>query len=548
MISKLTNDELDLIEKYRDLYAHSGYDVMSSPAPIEKILEPWSQKKQKLYKLLGENLIIKRPISWKTDVFELRNKIRDFSEGLRSSLVFQRLLTAIKSFNHIYWEQGDWIAADFIHKLTNCYELEHNEFQIYGDHGKFTYDCPNDKKITIPEKGKPMKMLQKLVKAFIFDEELLKEFEDLRIQHSMLFNQKKLEGELCISIHPLDYMTMSDNDCNWHTCMSWTNWDGGEYKQGTVEMMNSPNVVVAYLESDDHQFDFAYNSYEPYFWNNKKWRQLFIVEDDFILSVKPYPYENCFLTKEVIKVLRDELGWDSKVHKFEPYKFQTIEGRKIKLRPETGAMYNDFDRCDHFICVNPEAPKELDKIVEYSGPSECMFCGETNDDWHHERLLGCQKCLDVLICQCGEIISEDNAHWVGDRCFCEECFCECTEEDDITGETVLSDDCHIIKLSQSNDCYEDCGNIRSITTAVPLNKLKELYFTDVHIEEGFWDNFHYVYPKDLTKAGYKLFGFDDEEHSLFSEYMSDDKNTGQSFVAIPLGNYTMHSLDDELPF
>ena len=56
-----------------------------------------------------------------------------------------------------------------------------------------------------------------------------------------------------------------------------------------------------------------------------------------------------------------------------------------------------------------------------------------------------------------------------------------------------------------------------------------------------------MYPKDLTKAGYKLFGFD-EEHFLFSEYMSDNKNTGQSFVAIPLGNYTMHSLDCELPF
>ena len=38
---------------------------------------------------------------------------------------------------------------------------------------------------------------------------------------------------------------MSDNNSGWESCMSWRN--NGCYRRGTVEMMNSPYVIVAYL-------------------------------------------------------------------------------------------------------------------------------------------------------------------------------------------------------------------------------------------------------------------------------------------------------------
>ena len=77
-------------------------------------------------------------------------------------------------------------------------------------------------------------------------------FEQMRIKHSQILNKKRLKGTLCLSIHPLDYITISDNNCDWDSCMTWTGDDcPGEYRLGTLEMMNSPSVVVAYLDSKE---------------------------------------------------------------------------------------------------------------------------------------------------------------------------------------------------------------------------------------------------------------------------------------------------------
>ena len=75
----------------------------------------------------------------------------------------------------------------------------------------------------------------------------LEEFEDFRIKHSRILSEKEFIGRLSLSIHPLDFMTMSDNDSDWSSCMSWRTC--GSYRRGTVEMMNSPCVVVAYLSA-----------------------------------------------------------------------------------------------------------------------------------------------------------------------------------------------------------------------------------------------------------------------------------------------------------
>ena len=42
---------------------------------------------------------------------------------------------------------------------------------------------------------------------------------------------------------------MSDNDYGWDSCMGWMN--EGEYRLGTVEMMNSPCIVVAYIDGEE---------------------------------------------------------------------------------------------------------------------------------------------------------------------------------------------------------------------------------------------------------------------------------------------------------
>jgi hypothetical protein len=118
--------------------------------------------------------------------------------------------------------------------------------RLYNDKESLSFVSPKDgSKVTITLGMKFMKALGKVVEAYNLDQEM---FEEFRIAHSQILNDKKLSGRLCLSIHPLDYMTMSDNESDWGSCMSWR--EGGCYRRGTVEMMTSPVVVVAYLKSE----------------------------------------------------------------------------------------------------------------------------------------------------------------------------------------------------------------------------------------------------------------------------------------------------------
>ena len=285
------------------------------------------------------------------------------------------------------------------------------------DGRSFEIEQANGKFFRINNGCKTSKTLGKL--AAIFN---LPGWEDFRICHSLILNQKGLGGTLTISIHPLDYMTMSDNSYDWESCMSWAN-EGG-YRQGTVEMMNSPSVIVAYLSGE-----------EPYRiagrdWNSKKWRQLFVVDERLIVGVKDYPYHNENLGMEVMKWLRElaekNLGWTY----LETEKY-TVDSKKLHVGylPEeyqdfyldfnTQAMYNDFGCLDyHWLMISDNLTTDdfgshyrrsesKYLYIPYSGRSQCMICGSTDVDFEDESCLACEECQDRQRCDCcGEIAGE----------------------------------------------------------------------------------------------------------------------------------------------
>jgi hypothetical protein len=101
--------------------------------------------------------------------------------------------------------------------------------------------------------------------------------------------------------------------------MSWV--EHGCYRHGTVEMMNSPCVLVAYLASDNSTYYIGVGKE----WNNKKYRQLVIVDPAFITTVRPYPNENTALDEAIISWIQElmiknidsNLIW-SKAYSYDP--------------------------------------------------------------------------------------------------------------------------------------------------------------------------------------------------------------------------------------
>jgi hypothetical protein len=326
---------------------------------------------------------------------------------------------------------------DVSYLKDNRYKGKPFEVSLNGKTFKADYDC------------KVMKVLNHLAKHFGLE----KSFEEFRIAHSQILNQKILKGTLCLSIHPFDYMTMSDNGYDWDSCMSWEN--DGCYRTGTVEMMNSPYMVVAYLRGN-----------EPFrVWNwewsgNKKWRELYVVHPHAICNIKPYPYMNETISDMVLEWLRElaanNLDWDVS---YDPMVFNTgcnfayHDNRYYNFCFDTYRMYNDFDTgsTKHKIII-PQFPARLNcrdiwrETIDISGDNICVCCGERwwPDEGHENQVL-CPSCDPGPRCSsCGYENDEDDMYYVEGDFLCSECYY------DLAGRCRVTDDCfyndNLVKL------------------------------------------------------------------------------------------------------
>lgn len=398
LFNKLNVEDRKLIDTYISLYGSSENSSTEPTAPLEYRLRFWNKNKRDLFKMFGENFILSKKV-------ELIAEEDDLIEAMKKTL--KRQYYYIEKYERFVASLylGNFITSDqetFLFSLTNPTVLVKNIYN--GDSFSFSY---KDKKIQVQKGMKAIKLMQKVIS--LSDEDYYKDlFENFKLDHSLCLNQKKLEGTLCLSIHPLDYMTMSDNNSSWQSCMNWR--EVGEYRQGTVEMMNSPYVVVVYLKSNkDFYFDEDNNQL---FWNNKKWRELFIVTDKIISEVKPYPYVNKTLTKYVLDWLKELKGNNLYRENYSNITYgYTDEETDSDIEFETKLMYNDFQDGYRYLAYLSSNNDLLGNIeICYSGETECLCCGELCNDRGSifcEDIF-CHKCNDRWQCpDCGTWLSPD---------------------------------------------------------------------------------------------------------------------------------------------
>ena len=447
LIDKLSTEELDMMDNYRkaNVWNYEAYSRSNEYAPMKSILNEWAMRKSEyLEKLFDGNLILSKRVAYTKSYEELQDELSDmmqeyasYGRAGRNGWEFTKAWNEYMYRNHRFFtdEQNEGL-----HRLMSDDCLISN---IY-DGSSFEIETPSGKPFKVNRNCKTSKALGKL--ATIFD---LPGFEDFRICHSQILNQKDLGGVLTISIHPLDYMTMSDNSYEWESCMSWER--EGSYRQGTVEMMNSRSVIVAYLAGEE-TFHVGEGD-----WNSKKWRQLFVVDHNIIAGVKDYPYHNANLGFEVVRWLKDlvaeKLNWhyeDIQAFDFNSGKihldYLPDEKNNFNLDFYTNNMYNDFGCLDsHWICISNDIDPEEIKTsgeaewrrawlpIDYSGCSQCMVCGELDPELEDESCLACENCQDRRRCDCCGEVSEEVWEVDGIR-LCPYCWDNRTHECSACGE------------------------------------------------------------------------------------------------------------------
>ena len=446
---------------------------------MDYILRVWEKNKDEyLYKLFGEELILKKNVTFKKGNDNLVKEIVDF-------VFYHKFLRSIRNYALENKEYKNLLLL-----ANSSTDLALN---IYGG-TEFTIKTPKGKEIKVRHGCKLVRMLGKIADEFGFEE-----FEDFRIAHSQILNQKELSGELCISIHPMDYLTMSDNDCGWDSCMSWT--DHGDYRRGTVEMMNSPMVVVAYLTSDS-----PYLITNEKTWNNKKWRELFIVNEDLITHIKGYPYQSEDLNTATLNWLRElaqkNLGWEFKeeINMISQGCHSIINGKDHRFTFTTDYMYNDFYE-DHAIYLTDKDIYD-NYYCNFSGPAVCICCGEIDRDYHNPSLVSCDICDPVSYCDSCEEYCSDGLIEVDGLMLCESCY------DD---ETIKCSACGEIHLRR---------NMKRVYIAENHNSLSLMHYFYVCDDCDFGDRNIKIYwgmEKNYSYRNYNYVLLEDCDYKLLQD-------------------------------
>ena len=425
----LTAKDYSLIDMYRENYVSEDqvYHIGNGMIPSFDLLMPWSEAKSKfLTTLFGNQLILSREVSLHKSYDELCDDEITYEHVYRLDQFIDQI---DKSLRALYANNA--ITADefsILRHLVTPDALLANEYSgvnvKIGDY-RLNHGC------------RLMKALKQLngILHFMDDDE----FEEFRICQSMCTNTTALEGKLCLSIHPLDYMTMSDNACDWSSCMSWQ--EDGCYRMGTVEMMNSPCVIVAYLESSHPM----YISREAT-WNSKKWRSLYIVTPDIVANVKAYPYYDTSIDKIVTNWLYELMVTACPNHIYEkPYTFEYPIIGSTRVYFKTDLMYNDYcSGSKHWGFRRKDVGDDL--IINYSGDAQCMICGNTDRDSLDEGCLICDVCEprdDIWYCEeCGCRLTEDEVYFIndGEVPLCECCYQKCAAHDCISDEDGWRDE------------------------------------------------------------------------------------------------------------
>ena len=135
--------------------------------------------------------------------------------------------------------------------------------------------------------GEKIPVGMKLIKAFKyfhFEPEIVNLAQTLA---SMTIQESKIEGKLCFSVHPLDFLSASENNYNWRSCHALD----GEYRCGNLSYMTDKITVMCYLKGD-HE-DEVLPRFGEVKWNSKKWRMFLYFNDDTYdawFAGKQYPF------------------------------------------------------------------------------------------------------------------------------------------------------------------------------------------------------------------------------------------------------------------
>ena len=455
----------DIKEQFRQVIIHS----QGIPDPkVDNLFNAWEKSKKKFIDRFG-GLIYEWPIpvEFTLDPKEKRSRAMDFA-------------------NQVHDNFNNPVLAEFIDENLDSFF---------------------ENKVTKVAKGSIIPEGMKLVKAFKYFEHNKKTLRSIQDMASQLIQENKIKGTLCFSVHPLDFLSSSENTYNWRSCHSLD----GEYRAGNLSYMIDNSTVIVYLKGADNVHLNKFGNKVK--WNSKKWRMLLHIreDDELMFAGRQYPFNSKTGMDIVLNIYNNLIASDTAfnhpfygVNKYVKWKNDYVDSYtptdgledEVVYLNESYTVINGFLYSMSFLMKEGINAKNYNDVLHstcymhpyytylkssvYGGRMAvgkapiivgeevyCLHCGD--EIINNSETMRCDKCElyygyeenDVYgSCDCcGARIYIDDAYFVSgsgeyvcEHCYDTECFvCDCCDE------TYYKSDRHYVP-SDTEDNYWYCSH------------------------------------------------------------------------------------------
>ena len=317
----------------------------------------------------------------------------------------------------------DEIEIRYQNNTLACF-IEDNRDDFYGNKMTASWDNYG---IYVPEGAK-------IIKSFKRFEENKRKLEEMQTAASRVIQADKIEGYIYFSVHPLDFLSLSENAHNWCSCHALDH----DYRAGNLSYMCDKSSFICYISDG---LDYVIPNF-PFPWNSKKWRTLMFLSDDWnmMFAGRSYPFKNMKALDFIRETMMEESGltlgskwsnWDNKSIKdlyshmsgaryslratYYPVGYSLINQFDLIKDPKYALHYNDllysniYDPVYSFRERNPHkhfhspfgSSNEKQTVFHIGNKVKCLCCGE-----HHlteSNMMWCISCEEKY----GDTVNDD---------------------------------------------------------------------------------------------------------------------------------------------
>lgn len=392
-------------------------DMSSSKSNIEQIKAQFNQVIE-----YSQNFTVNSDILFE-EWFEAK---RDFIENWHGQLILE---IPYKVCFELSQKDKDSRLDDFINTVANTFDNEYLA-QFIEDNRKGFFQ----NRVVLPWANKyigvdvPEGM--KLLKAFKYFEDDPITLKDLQTQASMIIQEDKVEGTLCFSVHPLDFLSSSENTYKWRSCHALD----GEYRAGNLSYMVDSSTIMCYLRGADEAKLPNFPPEVP--WNSKKWRMLLFFSDnwDVLFAGRQYPFFSHSALEIVMQHLSANQMCNGRWSKWHNDQITSFDYEEYKSAYDGGSLMWPY------ICISNEIMKLFDIVHDNQG------------SMHFNDLLR-SSCYKPYYCfkyyrRVGEVPKVN----IGGNTMC----LHCGKAPIVAADTMLCEDCELDFGESSDDRFGYC--------------------------------------------------------------------------------------------